>query len=98
MCSSDLSGRGKYASWREEEDGEWPFDPGPMAAAAGLVDRMRPLAQRCGSTVAQLALRWALEQPGVTAVIAGSRNPTHARANAAAGSLTLGPEALAEIA
>jgi len=90
------SGRGKYASWREE-DGEWPFDPGPMAAAAALVDRMRPLAEQRGATVSQLALRWALEQTGVTAVIAGSRNPAHARANAAAGSLAVDAPALAEI-
>ena len=91
------SGRGEYASWREEEDGEWPFDPGPMARAAALVDRMRPQAERCGATVAQLALRWALEQRGVTAVIAGSRNPAHARANAMAGSLEMDAIALAEI-
>jgi aryl-alcohol dehydrogenase-like predicted oxidoreductase len=91
------SGRGKYAAWRDEEGGEWPFDPGPMARAAAVVDRMRPLAERRGATVAQLALRWALEQTGVTAVIAGSRNPAHAGANAAAGSLTLDAAALAEI-
>jgi methylglyoxal reductase len=89
------SGRGKYASWRD--DGEWPFDPEPMARGAALVDRMRPLAERAGATVAKLALRWALEQTGVTAVIAGSRNPAHARANAAAGSLALDAAALAEI-
>jgi aryl-alcohol dehydrogenase-like predicted oxidoreductase len=91
------SGRGEYASWRDEEDGEWPFDPEPMARAAALVDRMQPLAEREGATVAQLALRWALEQTGVTAVIAGSRNPAHARANAAAGVLALDAAALAEI-
>jgi aryl-alcohol dehydrogenase-like predicted oxidoreductase len=91
------SGRGQYASWREEEDGEWPFDPGPMARAAALVDRMRPLAEQRRATVSQLALRWALEQTGVTAVIAGSRNPAHARANAAAGSLALDAATLAEI-
>jgi aryl-alcohol dehydrogenase-like predicted oxidoreductase len=91
------SGRGKYESWREEENGEWPFDPGPMARAAALVDRMRPLAEQRGATVAQLALRWALQQTGVTAVIAGSRNPGHATANAAAGLLSLDDAALAEI-
>jgi aryl-alcohol dehydrogenase-like predicted oxidoreductase len=91
------SGRGKYASWRDEEGGEWPFDPEPMARGAALVDRMRPLAERDGATVAQLALRWALEQAGVTAVIAGSRNPAHATANAAAGSLAVDAAALAEI-
>ena len=91
------SGRGKYASWRDEQDEEWPFDPGPMARGAAVVDRMRPLAEQRGATVAQLALRWALEQTGVTAVIAGSRNSAHATANAAAGSLAVDAAALAEI-
>jgi aryl-alcohol dehydrogenase-like predicted oxidoreductase len=90
------SGRGRYASWRDEDD-EWPFDPEQMAEAAALVDRMRPLAERIGASVAQLALRWALEQTGVTAVIAGSRNPAHTVANAAAGSLALDASVLAEI-
>jgi aryl-alcohol dehydrogenase-like predicted oxidoreductase len=58
---------------------------------------MRPLAEKRGATVAQLALRWAIEQTGVTAVIAGSRNPAHAEANAAAGSLAVDASVLAEI-
>ncbi|MEV8605766.1 aldo/keto reductase [Streptomyces griseoviridis] len=40
-----------------------------------------------GSTPAQLALRWIVEQPGVTTVIPGARTPEQARANAAAAGL-----------
>ncbi|MEU1297518.1 MULTISPECIES: aldo/keto reductase [unclassified Streptomyces] len=40
-----------------------------------------------GYTPAQLALRWIVEQPGVTTVIPGARNPEQARANAAAAAL-----------
>lgn len=40
-----------------------------------------------GYTPAQLALRWIVEQPGVTTVIPGARNPEQARANAAAAQL-----------
>ncbi|MFF8475510.1 aldo/keto reductase [Streptomyces sp. NPDC015414] len=40
-----------------------------------------------GFTPAQLALRWIIEQPGVTTVIPGARNPRQARANAAAAKL-----------
>jgi aryl-alcohol dehydrogenase-like predicted oxidoreductase len=40
-----------------------------------------------GCTPAQLALRWIVEQPGVTTVIPGARNPEQARANAAAAGL-----------
>ena len=37
--------------------------------------------------MAQWALRWVLDQPGVSVVIPGARNPEQARANAAAASL-----------
>ncbi|TQL70504.1 aryl-alcohol dehydrogenase-like predicted oxidoreductase [Nocardioides albertanoniae] len=40
-----------------------------------------------GATPAQVALAWVAQQPGVTTVIPGARNPAQARANAAAGSL-----------
>ncbi|MBE8470160.1 aldo/keto reductase [Streptomyces justiciae] len=46
-----------------------------------------------GYTPAQLALRWIVQQPGVTTVIPGARNPEQARANAAAAAL---PELSAE--
>jgi aryl-alcohol dehydrogenase-like predicted oxidoreductase len=44
-----------------------------------------------------MALRWVIEQPGLTAAIAGSRNPDHTRANAVAGDFPLDAEDLAEI-
>ncbi len=40
-----------------------------------------------GATTAQLALRWVVEQPGVSVVIPGARTPDQARANAAADDL-----------
>jgi aryl-alcohol dehydrogenase-like predicted oxidoreductase len=40
-----------------------------------------------GWTPAQLALRWIIQQPGVTTVIPGARNPEQARANASAAAL-----------
>ncbi|MFJ5089165.1 aldo/keto reductase [Streptomyces sp. NPDC088674] len=40
-----------------------------------------------GATPAQTALRWIVQQPGVTTVIPGARNPEQARANSAAGEL-----------
>jgi aryl-alcohol dehydrogenase-like predicted oxidoreductase len=40
-----------------------------------------------GYTPAQLALRWIIDQPGVTTVIPGARSPEQARANAAAARL-----------
>src|SRR5690349_1125416 len=40
-----------------------------------------------GATMAQFALRWIIDQPGLTVVIPGARNPEQARANAAAADL-----------
>jgi len=50
------------------------------------VRRLRPLVP-AGATMAQFALRWVLDQSGVTVVIPGARNPAQARANAAAAGL-----------
>ena len=40
-----------------------------------------------GATAAQTALRWVIQQPGVTTVIPGARDPQQARQNAAAAGL-----------
>jgi aryl-alcohol dehydrogenase-like predicted oxidoreductase len=81
--------------WRGEEQEEGPFaDP---AGSLAVVDRILPVAERIGCTLSQLALAWNIHQPGVTAAIAGSRNPSHVRANAAAGDIELDGAALAEL-
>ncbi|GAA2293226.1 aldo/keto reductase [Nonomuraea roseoviolacea subsp. roseoviolacea] len=64
--------------------------------ATGLeaVRRLAPLVPE-GVTMAQFALRWIADQPGVSVVIPGARNPEQARANAAAAGLApLPPESL----
>ncbi|NUT45446.1 MAG: aldo/keto reductase [Thermoactinospora sp.] len=61
--------------------------------ATGLeaVRRLAPLVP-AGATMAQFALRWILDQRGVSVVIPGARNPEQARANAAAAGLDPLPE------
>jgi aryl-alcohol dehydrogenase-like predicted oxidoreductase len=56
--------------------------------ATGLeaVRRLKPLIP-AGAAMAQFALRWVIDQPGVTVVIPGARNPEQARGNAAAADL-----------
>jgi len=56
------------------------------------VRRLAPLVPE-GATMAQFALRWILDQPGVSVVIPGARNPGQAAANAAAATLAPLPEA-----
>lgn len=58
-----------------------PFEVGVAAA-----QRVAALAPE-GSTTAQLALRWIVDQVGVTTVIPGARTPEQARGNAAAAAL-----------
>jgi aryl-alcohol dehydrogenase-like predicted oxidoreductase len=40
-----------------------------------------------GATPAQTALRWIIQQPGVSTIIPGARNPEQARANSRAAAL-----------
>ena len=58
-----------------------PFDVG--VAAAREVAALTPQ----GASTVQLALRWLLDQPGVTTVIPGARNAEQVRGNAAAADL-----------
>lgn len=51
-----------------------------------------------GQTLPQFALRWIIDQPGVSTVIPGARNANQARGNAAVGDLSpLGDEQLAGV-
>ena len=81
--------------WRGEEPSEGPF--ADLAASLKVVDRLRPVAERLGCSLSQLALAWNVHQPGVTAAIAGSRNPAHIRTNAAAGDIELAEATIAEL-
>lgn len=81
--------------WRGEKQGEGPF--ADLAGSLEVVDRILPVAERIGCTLSQLALAWNIQQRGVTAAIAGSRNPSHVRANAAAGDIELDQATLAEL-
>ena len=56
----------------------------PFETGVAAVRRLHPSA---GATMAQTALRWIIDQPGVSTVIPGARNPEQARANAAAADL-----------
>ncbi|MFD2839132.1 aldo/keto reductase [Populibacterium corticicola] len=60
-----------------------PYQVG-VETAAKFVDVVKM--QGIDATPAQRALRWIIDQPGVTTVIPGARNQEQARANAAAGS------------
>jgi aryl-alcohol dehydrogenase-like predicted oxidoreductase len=109
LASGLLSGRYDEHTTFSEDDhrtynrhGE-AFDVGETFSgvdfATGLeaVKRLVPLVPE-DATMAQFALRWILDQPGVSVVIPGARNPSQVAGNVAAASLTpLGPDQLSAV-
>jgi aryl-alcohol dehydrogenase-like predicted oxidoreductase len=73
------------------------FAPGVKERHLETVERLRPIGDRVGASLAQLALAWVFHQEPVTAAIAGSRSPDHVRENAQAGDVDLTPKDLEEI-
>ncbi|WNV89871.1 aldo/keto reductase [Umezawaea sp. Da 62-37] len=109
LASGLLSGRYTAATTFGDDDhrtynrnGE-AFDQGetfsgvPFEVGLEAVERLRPLVP-AGATLAQFALRWIVDQPGVTVVIPGARNAEQVRGNVAAADLApLAPRALSEV-
>ncbi|MGW6931938.1 aldo/keto reductase [Lentzea sp. NPDC054927] len=62
------------------------FSGVPYEVGLEAVERLRPLVPE-GATMAQFALRWVVDQPGVTVVIPGARNVSQAAANSRAAAL-----------
>ena len=61
------------------------------------VQRLEPLAQRAGCTLAQLALAWALRVDVVSSVIVGATRPEHVDDNVAAADLDVDPALFARM-
>jgi aryl-alcohol dehydrogenase-like predicted oxidoreductase len=73
------------------------FRSGSFEPNLEKVRRLGRVASSLGTTTATLALRWVVEQKGVTAAIAGSRNAEHTTDNAGAGDLSLDEATVKEI-
>lgn len=87
--------------WRSGKHGMRHYDelfaPDRFRRNLAIVDALRPVAERKGVTLAQLALAWVVHQRGLTAAIAGSRSPGHVRDNAGAGDVELDGQDLEDI-
>jgi len=96
LASGILAGKTKEqilalwtGAWTEASFFKRLLGPGTVERSFAVADGLRPIAERLGASVAQLAIAWVLHQPGVTAAIAGSRNGAHMSENAEAASLDL---------
>jgi aryl-alcohol dehydrogenase-like predicted oxidoreductase len=102
LLTGALSKETVYAEgdWRgtpEDYDSKRLFGPGNIDRSLAVADGVRRVGERLGVTAAEVALAWVIAQPGVTAAIAGSRNPKHVAENARAGDLELDDATLAEL-
>jgi aryl-alcohol dehydrogenase-like predicted oxidoreductase len=88
----------------------WPLEQGTLAgrqpqegapsalrAQATVVARLRPIAERLGRPLAQLALAWLLARPGVATVIPGASQHNQLAENVGAADWNLAPSEVQEI-
>ena len=95
---------GKFTKERVESlpNGDWrkrseEFQEPQLSVNLALVDKLRPIAERNGGTLAQLAIAWVLRRPELTAAIVGARRPSQIEETAQAGDWELSAEDIAEI-
>jgi len=65
------------------------YTPQNIQNTNSFLDQLRPMAGEKGVTLAQLVLRWTIDQPGITVALAGARNATQALDNAKAADVKL---------
>jgi len=96
---------GKYAVGQEPPAGSRATDPTGSRFLRRLlreevltaVQGLRPVAADLGLTMAQLAVAWVLQNPGVSSAIVGASRPKQVTENAAASGVQLSAEAMVRI-
>ena len=81
--------------WRRDAPN---FNEPALSRNLALRNALRPIAARHGTTVAAVAIGWALAWPGVTGAIVGARTPKQVDGWIAGGRIRLTDDDLAEIA
>lgn len=96
LASGFLSGKYTRESLKDPDNRFSGFDLLPFDKEQGfaLVETMRPIAQRAGGTVAQVALAWLLARPAVTSILLGAAKLPQLEDNLAAIELALSAEEL----
>jgi aryl-alcohol dehydrogenase-like predicted oxidoreductase len=68
----------------DSREGHRFYKPDNIKRVNVFLDKLRPLAESKKATLAQLVLRWTIDQPGITIALAGARNAEQATQNAKA--------------
>ncbi len=73
------------------------FQPANRKRVLDFLEKIRPIAEGHGATLAQLAANWVICQEGITVAITGARNPAQVDENVKAGEFRLSASELTEI-
>jgi aryl-alcohol dehydrogenase-like predicted oxidoreductase len=98
LCKGLLSGRfGPGSKFTDLRTSDPEFIGPRFQRNLATVERLRPIAAKCGVSLAQLVLNWTLCQPGVSVVLAGAKRPSQVTENVGAVAFALGEEEIAAI-
>lgn len=81
------------ARWAQARHGE----PGVEDELMATIQALRPIADALDESMANVALAWLMQQPGVTSVIMGGRNADQVQRNAQAADVVLPAEAIEQL-
>jgi aryl-alcohol dehydrogenase-like predicted oxidoreductase len=73
------------------------FKPENRKLVLESLDKVRPIAEKHGVSLAQMVINWTIQVPGITSAIVGARNAEQAEHNARALAFRLPPEECVEI-
>ncbi len=100
LCRGLLTGKFKGTEQFRKGDlrrADPKFKPDRFKKYVAAVNEIKKLAKSYDKTPAQFALRWAVQQTGITCVIAGARTPKQAEDNAGAFGWTIADADLAKV-
>lgn len=80
--------------WRRGSDS---FKEPRLSANLDLIEKLKPIAERSGITLSQLAIAWVLRRSEVTSAIVGARRPQQIEETVAAGDVTLSKQDVEKI-
>ena len=75
----------------------WAMERLMNEAVLAAVDRLRPVAEQAGLSMAELALAWVLRRPELASAIVGASRPEQVHANANASGIELSADILAAV-
>jgi aryl-alcohol dehydrogenase-like predicted oxidoreductase len=102
MQAGLLTGRFSRDKLANMAPGDWRrhnsyFQEPSLSTTLKLVEQLRPIAERQGRNVAQLAIAWVLRRAEMTSAIVGARTPGQIKETAPAGDWVLSNEEIAQI-